>query len=60
LPNKSALSGNPEIIKYLIDNYGMNIKYKNNSRQDCQMYACKNSRNIEVIKYLIGEKKWVQ
>ncbi len=41
------------IIKHLIENYKIDIKYKNNEGSNCLHMACLYNDNIEIIKYLI-------
>jgi len=50
-----SLNENLEIIKYLVENYNMDIKFKNNNDQDCLELACIKNINVKIINY-ISEK----
>lgn len=48
---KAASSGNVEMVKYLIEHYGVSTAVTNRNDENCLMAAVM-SKSVEVVKYL--------
>ena len=50
-------NSNPEIIKYLIDEYKININDKYQNNYNILFYAAIANKNIEILKTLVNDYK---
>lgn len=50
-----AYANDPNILKFLIDVFKINVNYVNHKSENCLIIACKMNQHLEVIKFIINE-----